>query len=162
MRQSLNVSTTPITAIGCRQCISTKGKHCHKPNCCNGAVDIFGQIVPISCQTLHLSDFIFISYIVQTALLSFLPHYCHAFHIIVIPSIFLSFLSYQCHSLRISVIPSELLPFQIIVILNSSCTLRSYTWRVRKLAGRIGHICKYVRKIDEMTSNKLKYQFFKQ
>ena len=36
--------TTPITAIGCRQClplsvVQLKGKHCRKPHCRNGVVD---------------------------------------------------------------------------------------------------------------------------
>ena len=42
----LNVSTTPITAMGCRQClplsvVQLKGKHCRKPHCRNGVVDTF-------------------------------------------------------------------------------------------------------------------------
>jgi hypothetical protein len=42
-----NVSTTPITAMGCRQCLplslfQLKGKHCREPHCCNGVVDTFG------------------------------------------------------------------------------------------------------------------------
>ena len=41
---SPNVSTTPITAMGCRQClplsvVQLKGKHCQKPHCHNGVVD---------------------------------------------------------------------------------------------------------------------------
>ena len=41
-----NVSTTPIMAIGCRQClplsvVQLKGKHCQKTHCCNGVVDTF-------------------------------------------------------------------------------------------------------------------------
>ncbi len=68
--------------------------------------------------------------------MSFLPHYCHSFHITVIPSELLSFLPDYCHSFQIIVIPSglvsflpnivipsKLLPFQIFVILNSSSTL---------------------------------------
>ena len=44
---SPNVSTTPITAMGCRQClpfsvVQLKGKHCRKPHCHNGVVDMFG------------------------------------------------------------------------------------------------------------------------
>ena len=44
-----NVSTTPITAMGCQQClplsiVHLKGKHCQKPHCCNGVVDTFGQL----------------------------------------------------------------------------------------------------------------------
>ena len=43
-----NVSTTPITAMGCRQCfplsvVQLKGKHCRKSHCCNGVVDTFGH-----------------------------------------------------------------------------------------------------------------------
>ena len=45
---SPNISTTPITAMGCRQClplsvVQLKGKHCRKPHCRNGIVDTFGQ-----------------------------------------------------------------------------------------------------------------------
>ena len=45
--QCLNVSTTPITAMGCRQClplsvVQLKGKHCRKPHCRNGVIDTFG------------------------------------------------------------------------------------------------------------------------
>ena len=45
---SLSVSTTPITAMGCRQClplsvVQLKGKHCRKPHCRNGVVDTFGH-----------------------------------------------------------------------------------------------------------------------
>ena len=41
-----NVSTTPITAMGCRQCLSLsvvqlKGKLCQQPHCRNGVVDTF-------------------------------------------------------------------------------------------------------------------------
>ena len=46
--QCPNISTTPITAMECRQClplsvVQLKGKHCQKPHCCNGVVDTFGQ-----------------------------------------------------------------------------------------------------------------------
>ena len=39
--------TTPVTAMGCRQCLTLsvvqlKGKHCRKLHCRNGVVDIFG------------------------------------------------------------------------------------------------------------------------
>ena len=42
-----NVSTTPITAMGCRQClplsvVQLKDKHCRRPHCHNGVVDTFG------------------------------------------------------------------------------------------------------------------------
>ena len=42
-----NIPTTPITAMGCRQClplsiVQLKGKHCRKPHCHNGVVDTFG------------------------------------------------------------------------------------------------------------------------
>ena len=41
-----NVSTTPITAMGCRQClplsvVQLKEKHCRKPRCRNEVVDTF-------------------------------------------------------------------------------------------------------------------------
>ena len=48
--QGPNVSTTPITAMGCRQClplsvVQLKGKDCRKPHCrINGVVDTFGLI----------------------------------------------------------------------------------------------------------------------
>ena len=49
---SPNVSTTPITAMGCQQClpfsvVQLKGKHCRKPHCRNGVVDTFRQCCPI-------------------------------------------------------------------------------------------------------------------
>ena len=50
-------------------------------------------------------------YVIPSALLSFLPHYCHSFHSTVIPSIVLSFLPDNCHSFWITVIPSRLLSF---------------------------------------------------
>ena len=48
---SPNVSTTPIMAMGCRQClplsvVQLKGKHCRKPHCRNGVVDTFGHRCP--------------------------------------------------------------------------------------------------------------------
>ena len=51
--QCPNVSTTPIMAMGCRQClplsvVQLKGKHCRKPHCRNGVVDTFGL-----CQQLN-------------------------------------------------------------------------------------------------------------
>ena len=70
-----------------------------------------------------------ILYVIPSALLLFLPDYCHSFRIFVILSGFLSFLpnivipSELLSLLPNSVIPSELLPFQIFVILNSSSTL---------------------------------------
>ena len=41
------IYTTPVTAMGCRQClplsvVQLKGKHCRKPHCRNGVVDTFG------------------------------------------------------------------------------------------------------------------------
>ena len=46
-RYSPNVSTTPITAMWCRQCLTLsvvqlKGKHCRKADYRNGVVDMFG------------------------------------------------------------------------------------------------------------------------
>ena len=45
-RHGLNVSTTPIMAKGCWQClplsvVQLKVKHCRKPHCSNGVVDTF-------------------------------------------------------------------------------------------------------------------------
>ena len=54
---SPKVSTTPITAMGCQQCLSLsvvhlKGKHCRKPYCRNEVVDTFGPsttvVLPVS------------------------------------------------------------------------------------------------------------------
>ena len=44
---SLNVSSTPIKAMGCQQffhlsVVQVKGKNCRKPHCRNGVVDTFG------------------------------------------------------------------------------------------------------------------------
>ena len=44
--ESPNISTNPIMAMGCWQCLSLsvvqlKGKHCRKPHCRNGVVDTF-------------------------------------------------------------------------------------------------------------------------
>ena len=46
--QGPNVSTTPITTMGCWQflplsVVQLKGKHWGKPHCHNGVVDMFGQ-----------------------------------------------------------------------------------------------------------------------
>ena len=43
-----NISATPITAMGCRQClhltvVQLKGKHCRKPHCRNRVVDTLGH-----------------------------------------------------------------------------------------------------------------------
>ena len=43
-----NVATTPITAMGCRQClpisvVQLKGKHCQKPHCRDGVVGTLGH-----------------------------------------------------------------------------------------------------------------------
>ena len=47
-RPGSNVSTTPIMAMGCQQClplsvVRIKGKHCQKTHCRNGVVDRFEQ-----------------------------------------------------------------------------------------------------------------------
>ena len=54
--------------------------------------------------------------------MSFFLHNSNPFRITFISSWSISFLQYYCHSFRIIVIPSKSLPFQIFVILNSSCT----------------------------------------
>ena len=55
-----NVSTTPIMAMGCQEClpvsvVQLKGKHCRKPYCHNGVVDTFGQY--LNCQNCLLMLF---------------------------------------------------------------------------------------------------------
>ena len=77
--------------------------------------------------------------------MSFLPYYCHSFRISFIPSVLLSFLPYYCHSFHIIVTPSELLSFLLnychFKYLSSWISpIPSHTRRVRKLAGRAGHI----------------------
>ena len=52
-----NVSTTPVTARGCRQClplsvVQLQGKHCRKPHCRNRVVDTFRPWVPCPCFPL--------------------------------------------------------------------------------------------------------------
>ena len=47
-RDDSNVSTTPITAMGCLECLPLSdvqliGKHCQSPHCLNGVVDTFGH-----------------------------------------------------------------------------------------------------------------------
>ena len=56
--QCPNVSTTPITAMGCRQClplsvVQLKGKHCRKPHCRNGVVDTFGLCTLYTDNQIH-------------------------------------------------------------------------------------------------------------
>ena len=46
---SLNVSTTRISVMGYLQClplsvVQLKGKHCQKPHCRNGVVDMLGHV----------------------------------------------------------------------------------------------------------------------
>ena len=56
----LNVSTTPITAMGCRQClrlrvVQLKGKHCRKPHCPNGVVDTLGCLKALKQENFAFS-----------------------------------------------------------------------------------------------------------
>ena len=49
--QCPTISTTPITAMVCRQClplsvVQLKGRHCRKPHCPNGVVDTFRPLLP--------------------------------------------------------------------------------------------------------------------
>ena len=65
-----NVSTTPITAMGCRQCLPSsvvqlKGKHCRKTHCHNGVVDTFGPcvlLVPFNFRYFYTFYFTLIWY----------------------------------------------------------------------------------------------------
>ena len=50
LRYCPNVSITTITAMGCQQClplsvVQLEGKHCRKPHCRNGVVDMFGRCI---------------------------------------------------------------------------------------------------------------------
>ena len=74
------------------------------------------KLIGVTFKQFFLFFFETMLYVIPSALLSFLPYYCHSLGIIVIPSVLVSFLPNI-------VIPSKLLPFQIFVILNSSCTL---------------------------------------
>ena len=56
---SRKVSTTPITAMGCRQClplsvVQLKGKHCRKPHCRNWVADTFEPWCFYSVNVTHL------------------------------------------------------------------------------------------------------------
>ena len=84
----LNVSTTPIMAMGCRQClplsvVQLRGKYCRKPHCRNGVVDTFGLynrwiahtffVYNIACQEDKMTNgdaFKFTSIILLTACIS--------------------------------------------------------------------------------------------
>ena len=100
---SLNVSTTPITTMGCQQCLPLsvvllKGKHCRKPHCRNGVVDSFGHwVVSVNLQTVKNQSWLetlklkvwllcpfwemsvaFTFYLVDLGVLSITPHICIA------------------------------------------------------------------------------------
>ena len=67
----MNVSATPITSMGCRQClplnvVQLRGKHCRKPHCRNGVVDMFGQGLFRIRQESVLLDFNIFCLISQT------------------------------------------------------------------------------------------------
>ena len=56
IKLSPNVSTTPIKAMGRQQCLPLSvvqliGKHCLKPRCRNGVVDMFGLSVQGVCTS---------------------------------------------------------------------------------------------------------------
>ena len=62
-----NVSTTPITVMGCRQClplsvVQLKDKHCQKPHCRNGVVDTFRPSPFTKSLTKIQSRFSILSY----------------------------------------------------------------------------------------------------
>ena len=62
-----------------------------------------------------------ILYVIPSALVSFLPYYCHSIRITVIPSGSLSFIPDYCHSFHIGVIPSKYCySFRITVIPSGS------------------------------------------
>ena len=55
-----SVSTTPITTMGCRQSlllsvVQLKGKHCRKPHCGNGVVDMFELgTIHLRCRQIYV------------------------------------------------------------------------------------------------------------
>ena len=82
-----------------------------------------------------------ILYVIPSALLSFLPYYCHSFRITVIPSVLLSFLPDYCHSFRIlSFLPNY---YHFKYLSSWIAPVPSHTRRARKMATGGGHICKY-------------------
>ena len=102
-------------------------------------------------QAKNIFFFKKILYVIPSALLSFLPYYCHSFRIIVIPSGLLSFLPDYCHSFHVSVIPSELLSFlpnyyNFKYLSSWIAPVPSHTRRARKMATGGGHICEYLLK----------------
>jgi hypothetical protein len=75
------VSTPPIMAIGCWQClplsvVQLKGKHCRKSHCRDGVVDMFGHSL-ISYAILqifenlsiidHISTYVLVCHLIQSA-----------------------------------------------------------------------------------------------
>jgi hypothetical protein len=58
-----NVSTTPITAMGCRQClpltiVQLNDKHCRKPHCRNWVVDTFRLRLELISELAFPFDFL--------------------------------------------------------------------------------------------------------
>ena len=76
----------------------------------------------------------------------------------VIPSVLLSFLPCYCHSFHIIVIPSKLLSFQIFVILNSSCTLpylkgekiRRWSWPYLRVS--LKHVSPWIHSLHQLSN----------
>ena len=82
---SPNVSTTPIMAMGCRQCLSLtvvhlKGKHCRKPHCRNGVVGTFEHSWVPNKRVYSISTFRFF----PTLLALFLPYLISKFFILLV------------------------------------------------------------------------------
>ena len=60
--KSSKISTTPIMAMGCRQClpfsvVQLKSKRCQKLHCRNGVVDTFGQGVNLASASTSFFSF---------------------------------------------------------------------------------------------------------
>ena len=74
------------------------------------------EVINLIGETFEQKKLIFfkkILYVIPSALVSFLPYYCHSFRIIVIPSIILSFYPNQCHSFQIITISNICHPEQL-------------------------------------------------
>ena len=80
------------------------------------------EVIKLIGERFELKKYFFfkkILYVIPSALLSFLPYYCHSFQITVIPSRLLSFLPDYCHSFQIIVIPSRLVSFLPNIVIPS-------------------------------------------
>ena len=59
-----NVSITPIMAMGCRQCLPFRDKHCQHPIAVMGVIDTFKQYIVdvLWCQPIKLKAFLLLCF----------------------------------------------------------------------------------------------------